>query len=142
MEPPIFSRPEKGSHLFTIQYEIDMLNFCYEALLTKIGAWGDTRFAFICLEAFLLHYRNLIEFFGSDGDLKASKPQVWAPRTLTYEEVSLISDRKLCKKYRGPISTYLQHCTKRRAQLDRSWNVWEMYKEIKPLIDNFRNMFH
>jgi hypothetical protein len=140
-EPPIYSRPEKGSHLFTIQYEIDMLNFCYESLISNAGKWGDIRNAWACLESFLLHYRNLVEFFGGEGDLKSSETDVWAPRKLTHDEVASISDNKLCKKYRGAISAYLQHCTKIRAQLDRSWNVLEMYDDIKGLTGNFRRLF-
>ncbi|HEX6502419.1 MAG TPA: hypothetical protein VF011_04175 [Terriglobales bacterium] len=97
--------------------------------------------AWAMLEAFLLHYRNLIEFFGSKGDLKVSEPDVWSPRALKGDELKTISDRALCKKYRGPISAYLQHCTKKRAQLDRSWNVVEMYREISQLIAKFRAIF-
>lgn len=136
-----YSRPKKGDHLETIRYEIDMLEFCYQNLVDNLGKWGDARMSWVCLESFLLHYRNLVEFFGSEGDLKASEPGIWTKRKLTAEEVALISDRTLCKKYRGPISAYLQHCTKRRAKIDRSWNVLEMHNEIKDLIDKFRSLF-
>jgi hypothetical protein len=138
MEPPVYSRPKKGDHLATVKYEMGMLDFCYETLID--GRWGDIRQAWACLESFLLHYRNLVEFFGSEGDLKSSEPKVWAPRKLSDEEVASISSQKLCKKYRGPISAYLQHCTKIRAIRDRSWNVLEMYKEISPLIESFRRL--
>jgi hypothetical protein len=141
MIPPIYSRREKENHLATIQYEIEMLEFCYRSLISNVGKWGDIRNAWVYLEAFLLHYRNLVEFFGNEGDLKSSEPKVWAPRALTKEEVESISSRQLCKKYRGLISSYLQHCTKRRAQLDRSWNVWRMREEIKPLTENFQQLF-
>jgi hypothetical protein len=136
-----YSRPEKGDHLSTIRYEIDMLEFCYQNLVSNLGKWGDARMAWVCLEAFLLHYRNLVEFFGSDGDLKVSEPDIWANGKLSPEEVASISDRTLCKKYRGPISAYLQHCTKIRATIDRSWNVLEMYNDIKGLIGKFQSIF-
>jgi hypothetical protein len=136
----VYSRPEKGNHLHTILYEIEMLEFCYETLVASIGKWGDMRNAFICLEAFLLHYRNLAEFFGGEAGLKASEPAMWSPRELSAEEVASISNRTLCEKYRGPISAYLQHCTPLRAYFDRSWNVYEMYKEIRPLIDRFQQV--
>jgi hypothetical protein len=136
----VYSRPEKGNHLNTILYEIEMLEFCYETLVTNVGKWGDMRKAFICLEAFLLHYRNLVEFFGGEAGLSSTEPAVWSPRKLSAEEVTSISDRKLCDKYRSPISAYLQHCTPLRANLDRSWNVYEMYKEIRPLIDRFQQL--
>ena len=137
----IYSRPEKGNHLSTILYEMEMLEFCYESLVNGVGKSGDMRRTFICLEAFLLHYRNLVEFFGGEAGLKSSEPSVWSPRVLNAEEVASISDRQLCEKYRGPISAYLQHCTPLRANLDRSWNVYEMYKEIRPLIDRFQRCF-
>jgi hypothetical protein len=141
MKSATYSRPEKGDHMSTIKYEIEMLDFCYQDLIANLGKWGDVRRAWVCLEAFLLHYRNLIEFFGDEGDLKASKPEVWARRKLAPEEIASISNRKLCKKYRGAISAYLQHCTKIRAKIDRSWNVFEMYNEIKALIETFRSLF-
>ena len=118
-----------------------MLNFCYEQLIANVGRWNDARIGWACLESFLLHYRNLVEFFGSKGDLKSSKPEVWAPRKVSTDEVASISNKKLCKKYRGPISAYLQHCTKIRARVDHGWKVGEMYAEIKDLISNFRRMF-
>lgn len=136
-----YSRPEKGDHLSTIRYEIEMLEFCYQNLVSKLGKWGDIRMAWVCLEAFLLHYRNLVEFFGSEGDLKVSDPEVWANRKLSPEEIALISNRNLCKKYRGPISAYLQHCTKIRATIDRSWNVVAMFNEISGPIAKFRTLF-
>lgn len=138
----VYSRPEKGNHLNTILYEVEMLEYCYEKLATNLGKWGDMRNAFICLEAFLLHYRNLVEFFGGEAGLNSSEPVEWSPRKLSAEEIASISDRKLCDKYRGPISAYLQHCTPLRANLDRFWNVYEMNKEIRTLVDNFQRLFH
>jgi len=143
----VYSRPAKGSHLATIQYEIDMLNYCYQTLASRDRqwdpAWGNPKNAYICLESFLLHYRNLVEFFGSAEDLKVTEPKLWVPegRHLTIDEIDSISDRKLCEKYRGEISAYLQHCTKKRANVDRSWDVGEMNKEIQPLIARFHDLF-
>ena len=117
----VYSRPVKRNHLHTILYEVEMREFCYETLVSSIGKWGDFRKACICLEAFLLHYRNLLEFFGGEAGLNSSEPTVWSPRELSAEEIASISNRALCDKYRGPISAYLQHCTRLRANLDRSW---------------------
>jgi hypothetical protein len=88
-----------------------MLEFCYESLISNLGKWGDYRNVWAFLESFLLHYRNLVEFFGNDGDLKSSEPKVWAPRKLTEAEVASISSPRIRKQYRGWISSYLQHCT-------------------------------
>jgi hypothetical protein len=137
----VYSRPEKGNHFHTILYEIEMLEFCYATLVNNVGKWGDPRNGFVCLEAFLLHYRNLAEFFGGEAGLNSSNPSEWSPRKLNTEEIASISDRTLCDKYRGAISAYLQHCTPVRANFDRSWNVFEMYQEIRPLIKRFQDLF-
>lgn len=43
----------------------------------------------------------------------------WTKREISQAEIDSITDIKLCKKHRGPISAYLQHCTKKRASVDR-----------------------
>jgi hypothetical protein len=84
----------------------------------------------------------LVEFFGNDGDLRVSEWKIWAGgRKLSETQITSITNRKLWKKYHGPISQYLQHCTKRRAQEDRGWDVQEMYKEISRTIKNFWKLF-
>ncbi len=134
----MFSRRQKESHLDTIQYEIDMLNHCYEKLMKE--KWQSTPDNFIALECFLLHYRNLIEFFGDSEDLKVSEWKDWSPRQLSSEELTSISDKKPFNNHRGQISQYLQHCTKSRTK-DRGWKVKEMYGELKHVLENFRRLF-
>src|SRR5215469_6725478 len=60
--PIIRSRPEKLNHADTILYEIYMLRFAADRL--KRERWDDEKDAWAYLEAFLLHYRNLVEFLG------------------------------------------------------------------------------
>ncbi len=132
----MLSRPQKLSHLDTIQYEIDMLNHCYD----KLRKWQDEPDSYVYLECFLLHYRNLIEFFGDSKGLRVSEWKDWSPRELVPEELASISDKKPLKKYRGLISQYLQHCTKSRIR-DRSWDVDKMYRELKGVLENFRRLF-
>ncbi len=135
----MFSRPEKLNHLETIIYEVDMLDYCYEKL--KQGRWNDRREGYVYLEGFLLHYRNIVEFFGNDGDLKVSEWQEWSPKKLTDAEVASLTNRALYNKYFGLISQYLQHCTKRRADVDREWDVEEMYGELNDVVSRFRELF-
>jgi len=134
----MFSRPKKLSHLDTIQYEIDMLNYCYEKLLKE--RWENTHDNYISLECFLLHYRNLIEFFGDAEDLKVSEYKEWSHRDLSAEELTSISNKEPFKNHRGLISQYLQHCTKSRTR-DQEWNVEAMYGQLKGVLDNFRRLF-
>jgi len=62
------------------------------------------------------------------------------PIRISAEAIDSISDRKLCNKYRNPISAYLQHCTPLGANVDRSWNVYDI-EEIRPLIAAFLHLF-
>jgi len=134
------SRPPKQNHVETILYEIDMLDHCFGRL--GEGRQGKGKDYYLCVEGFLLHYRNLIEFFGNHGELKARVPEEWAPRRrLSRAEVTSIQNPALYKKYRSPISRYLNHCSKIRAEEGKGWKHVEMYKEIEPLLQNFRKLF-
>lgn len=133
------SRRKKLSHLDTILYEIDMLEYCYGRLLN--GRFSDEPEYFLCIEGFLLHYRNLIQFFGNRHDLKAGEPDVWSPKKLSETELSSIQDPKPFERHNGQISQYLSHCTKSRADRDREWNHVAMYKEIGPLLRKFNEIF-
>jgi hypothetical protein len=133
------SRPPKEKHVETILYEIGMLDHCFGRLGEGRQAKGKDYY--LCVEGFLLHYRNLIEFFGNHGELKARVPEEWAPRRLLRAEVASIQSAALYKKHRSPISRYLSRCSKIRAEEDRGWKHVEMYKEIEPLLENFRKLF-
>jgi len=133
------SRPKKLEHIDTILYEIDMLNFCYGQLCAE--NWTDAISYYLCIEGFLLHYRNLSDFFGNHHDLKAGAPDVWSPKTLTSAELASIQDHRPYDRYSGQISQYLSHCTKSRANRDTDWDHIRMYDEIKPSIENFRKLF-
>jgi hypothetical protein len=133
------SRRKKLNHVDTILYEIDMLDYCYDRL--RGHKWADERDYYLCIEGFLLHYRNLIQFFGNDQGLKAEEANKWSPRELTAEEVISIQNKDLFGRYSGLISRYLSHCTQNRAERDVEWQHIEMYEEIRPLLENFRTLF-
>jgi len=144
MEPPNeSSRPHKLSNAQTILYEIDMLTFAAGHLKQKAGpsSWSY-------LECFLLHFRNLLDFFGKDernlrdDDLSIFRPkQIWTdPNSLPSEEdrqrLNLVN---LWNKYaRRPdsISKYLHHCTQERVNL-KSWYVRSMFEDLSPTIHEF-----
>jgi hypothetical protein len=111
-----------------------------EQKLTERDAW-------IYLEAFLLHFRNLIQFLGKDKDkLSATDLHVitiWGLMALTaparlngiYAE-----GQRLLAKYEpsdsaggGRISQYLQHVTTKRVD-PKDWEVSIMMAEIDPLL--------
>jgi hypothetical protein len=139
-----YARPRKKSHRATINYEIEMLRFCAERCSHRDCAkLGD-----LYLEGFLLHYRNLIEFFsgnhGQHGDaISMAKPAAWAGRELSPSEVTSIKRPaiRLDDEYFQQISKYLQHCTLDRSERDRSWRVGSMMGEIDPIITEFERAF-
>lgn len=135
----MYSRGDKESHLETIRYEIDMLDYCFQRF-RKTRDRGDRGENNAFLEGFLLHYRNLIEFLGGrpkrKTDLRLSRPKVWLhPRRRV--DVSKLARPDLVRKYHRPISRYLQHCTEDRANVPREWNVEDMYDELNKLLSDF-----
>jgi hypothetical protein len=160
--PDKLSRP-KFSNAQTILYEIDMLTFAAASVTKKpdesssgekpneLTSWRD-------LECFLLHFRNLIEFFGRppnrSGDLSVKKKEaIWpVPATRPSDDtLKGLYQENLWKKYEdktqdrperdkmATISRYLQHCTEQRVE-PKSWNVGEMFNELKPLMSEFENL--
>jgi hypothetical protein len=142
--PLIFARPNKLDHAATVRYEIQMLRFTYQRLAEQALVERD---AWVYLESFLLHYRNLIDFLGSDrlrpGDLHVTN--IWARMNLT-EPLNLdeiyANGKKLRAKHEpldsqggGRISQYLQHCTEKRIDF-KNWEVSTMYNEIEPLLSD------
>jgi hypothetical protein len=141
--------PDKLSHDQTILYEIDMLRFTYDRMPSM---WPDAREAdlWVFLESFLLHYRNLIEFFGKvpakASDLSIRRlDEIWPdPHSRPSEaEITAMQTRgeALRLKYEDSekndtISKYLQHCTKHRIQA-KSWQPGEMMYDIAELISLF-----
>jgi len=133
------SRPQKLDHLETLWYEMDMLEYCYHRL--REGKFASANEYWLCIEGFLLHYRNLIQFFGNHTGLRAEEPQKWSNGTLSSEARASIQNSALHDRYDGPISRYLCHCSEIRAERDIEWKHIEMYEQIAPLIQRFRGLF-
>ena len=136
-----FSRPDKLTDADTILYEIDMVRFAASRLLRE--NWESKKDQWACLESFLVHYRNLIEFLGKeqhlvpDTDLHVSN--IWH-RLGTPEPAQLPKIReqgdKLWAKYervKDTVSRYLQHCTTLRTE-SKSWEVGTMNGELEPVL--------
>jgi hypothetical protein len=140
--PLTFSRPAKLNHTDTVSYEIYMLRHAINRLvkqeLTDRDAW-------VYLEAFLLHYRNLLQFLGKENpsatDLNVTT--IWQLEGLPVpENLNQIhaGGKILLAKYEPPdsqgggrISQYLQHCTTKRIEA-KDWEVATMLNEIEPLL--------
>jgi len=137
---PSVGRIAKGSHKDTVLYEIYMLRFSFRHLLPLLNSSGPETWGW--LELFLLHYRNLIEFLGSDKKLRKSDLHVsnlWKPDNLSaphdLNEVYAKGNVLFLDPEIGHdmISKRLGHCTNVRLDL-KKWHVEEMYKGIESLI--------
>jgi len=137
----IYSRPPKLEHPDTIHYEISMLRYAALQLDSNLV----DRDAWVHLEAFLLHFRNLIEFLGNDnirpGDLRITNIWDLIGATPPARLAGINAEGTLLfAKYEpsdkaggGRISQYLQHCTEKRID-DKQWEVSTMMKELEPLL--------
>jgi len=106
----------------------------------------------LLIEGFLLHYRNLIQFFSGNedrhkrykgNDLSTFDPTPWRNRPLTKEETDAIKTpgEKLDQTYSNKISTLLQHCTVRRIEPLQGWEMEQMYSELLPIASTFAKSF-
>jgi hypothetical protein len=142
----ILSRPKKIHHPDTVLYEIYMLRFTAARLLegqTK-GYWRDEKDAWVYLEAFLVHFRNLIEFLGKEepGKTDVSVKTIWESMNLVPpDNLDKIHAKgiELLKRYEpkgdnvSRISQYLAHCTTKRIE-PIDWYIDTMTEEIEPLL--------
>jgi hypothetical protein len=144
----MYSRPTKTSHLHTVEYEIDMLYFCFGRLHNPLpnSEEGDRN---ACIEAFLLHYRNLLDFFSDpkqNNDLSIAKPQDWLNRQPTEDDIAMIHDLKArtirlrdlyLSARNGSISKYLQHCTTQRFRVPLNWPIEDMVIGLQEVLRDF-----
>jgi hypothetical protein len=142
----ILSRPKKLNHSDTVLYEIYMLRFAAARLLegqTK-GYWRDEKDAWVYLEAFLVHFRNLIEFLGKEesGRTDVNVKTIWESMNLAPpDDLNKIHSKgiELLKRYEpkgdnvSRISQYLAHCTTKRIK-PTDWFVDAMTEAIEPLL--------
>jgi hypothetical protein len=136
-----YSRPPKLGHSDTVLYEIYLLRFAASAL-------RDGRFdkdAWVYLEAFLLHFRNLVSFLamekpGRQTDLCATA--MWKERGYSTDALDVIHKigKALNWEYEpnderggGRISEYLAHCTTTRV-IPKVWEIDRMYGQIEPAL--------
>ena len=133
------SFPKEETPADTIRYEIVMLRFCYERLEREQNKWTDKRDFRVCVECFLLHYRNLSEFFGNEQGLKIADLKKWAPKARD-ADISWLSTRKFVEDWRGKISQRLSHMGSTRHQRERTWNLRKMYDLISPYVSRLENL--
>ena len=144
----MYSRGDKEEPLDIIRHEINMLKHCYQRLQTM--KWDDEGERNVYIEGFLLHYRNLIEFFVGnkpkqkepyEPHLNILKPKSWAVIRVYQAQLRPLARIDLYKKRFREISQYLQHCTQLRSEINKEWPTSEMYLELAPTISEFTKLF-
>lgn len=133
-----FSRLLKLTHAQTILYEIDMLRLSKDRLISSsFSSDGDK---WIYIEAFLLHYRNVLEFFSGtfrqSTDLSIAKPaEIWTEQLPDQLALANLTKPEFHRK-RVLISRYLHHCTTYRVTA-MDWNIAAMFDELRPVLEAF-----
>ncbi len=119
-----------------------MLDFCFQ----KTQGENSELEGYLALEGFLLHYRNLLEFFSGkhkSSDLSTYDARTWAGRELTDAEKAAFVEpsHKLNAEYFRAISTFLQHCTRARHEEAQGWDVDKMKQAMDLVTTEFRRAF-
>jgi hypothetical protein len=133
----------KTSAKDVIDYEIRMLNHCARRTLdVNTAELDDDQLAI--LEAFLLHFRILLEFFGRPNpryvdNLYFQRPASYdrTPTQAQLRESGEIAER-LEAQWGEKLNKYLAHPTVRRHLDKRSWPVDQMHDEMSRLIRVWR----
>ena len=139
--PVTRTRINKLSHSDTILYEIYMLRFTCARLIRE--QWENERDAWVYLESFLVHYRNLVEFFGNPTSKVTGSDihitNLWGLEGQTapsWVKAANTKGERLFARYEKQddrISRYLHHCTTKRIDV-KDWQIDVMVKEIEPLL--------
>ena len=138
-----FERPTKNSAKDVIDYEIEMFEHCAERL-RDIPGRSLTKDQLAMLEAFLLHFRILLEFFGEPndrfhGNLYFQRPGTYdrdpsAAALKTAADLATALDATWGRR----LDKFLAHPTSRRYTEGRTWHVRQMRSEMVPLIGLWR----
>lgn len=141
-----------------LQYEIRMFQDSYRrhsALISNIGKRvppttgpiegyvpslnSEERFELCAyLEVFLLHCRNLIEFFQPDRDLDPRSTQTrYSAQALGFEHL-FTKGEPIVKTIKDKINISLSHISKERTS-SMKWEIDRIYKQLTAKIEEFRS---
>lgn len=112
------------SDIRVLYYEISMLN---KIPITKTNDLVEDN---IRIESFLLHARNIIEFFDGNGHLKCSEFQNCNGEKISPVEV-------VPKTVIEKINEYLSHISSRRKTKHIEWDLPLLRKEVNKKISEF-----
>jgi len=143
-----FARSEKTSARDVVDYEIRMLEHCATQTIAVTNVDLDENELAI-LEAFLLHFRILLEFFGKPStnprfadNLHFAWPQSHGgtPTPDALKDAKRIA-KELEVAWGEKLNKFLAHPTDRRYTTQREWPVEDMRDEMRRLIGLWRALW-
>lgn len=145
-------RSPKVSPLSVVFYEIHMLRHATRYLEPEVLERRD-HVANAWQEVYLLHYRNLIEFFKEPNprhrprrlrrsiyrpaeNLIYLKPMTWAARDIPRDDLmpAVRLAMPLHAEHWEQISCFLQHCTDWRHELRKIWDYPAMHEKMEEVL--------
>ncbi len=86
----MYARPPKQLPLDTINYEIGMVEHCFQRLKPEPREKCSSKECYVYIECFLLHYRNLVRFFSGNRADKHDLTAKGSPQNNIYSSLPLI----------------------------------------------------
>ena len=90
----IVGRPLKTSPKDTVKYELEMLTFAWSEINSATGVTATGSRAWMAMECFLLHYRNLVEFLATPDGKRAVGFNDGSARNIPEVEFQALWSRK------------------------------------------------
>jgi len=145
--PERFERPPKSSAKDVIDYEIAMMEHCCRRTLASKQPSSLDRNDLAFLEAFLLHFRILLESFGKPrrfaDNLHFQRPETCGLHVSQGVRSAVAARaRALEHKWGQRLNTFLAHPTQRRYTTPRDWAVEEMRAEMGELVKYWRDCWN
>ena len=128
-------RDRERKHLEGAHYEFEMLVHSWKAM--QVVGRGSIAFN-ICIEAFLVHARTLIDFFYLDKFCRIKKSDILAERFVPTWPTIRPADSAFLEDVRARANKQLAHLTVERVDLKRkSWETIEILKRLDALWNQF-----
>jgi hypothetical protein len=134
-----YERRLKSNARDVINYKIDMMEYSATRLLASEPDLANYD-QFVFLEAFLLHFRILLEFFGKPDKRFTDNLYFQKPETCAVDptQETLEASRKLAAslhaRWGHKLNKFLAHLTEPRYTASRDWVVEEMRNEMRALV--------
>jgi hypothetical protein len=137
-----FDRQTKVVPLDVFDYEVSLLRHCHAVLTTRRPT--DHLDLCVYVEAYLVHYRALLEFFSGgtsrfSTDYRITAPAAWNGAAVATSKIDaiVVRARPLKDRWFNSIGQQLQHMTSHRVDTDYTWKIPEMHDALEEVIGAF-----